>query len=90
MFKADIILLGQFVLITARSFTMKCILCAKEIHGEKVKWLNESSPLCEKCAAITSEQTETNYEPAYSDSEQNRCNDTDSCLYYLDIWHVFF
>ncbi|WP_303805541.1 hypothetical protein [Ruminococcus flavefaciens] len=51
---------------------MKCILCAKEIHGEKVKWLNESSPLCEKCAVITSEQTETNYEPAYSDSEKNK------------------
>ena len=51
---------------------MKCILCAKEIHGEKVKWLNESSPLCEKCAALTEKQEETVHEYAHTESEKNK------------------
>ena len=51
---------------------MKCILCAKEIHGEKVKWLNESSPLCEECAALTEKQEETSYEYTHTESEKNK------------------
>ena len=73
MFKKRIIIIGQIVLIHSKgALPMKCILCTKEIHGEKVKWLNESSPLCEKCAALTEKQEETSYEIAHTESEKNK------------------
>ena len=73
MFKSDIIYAGHIVLILSKgALIMKCILCAKEIHGEKVKWLNESSPLCEKCAALTEKQEETVHEYAHTESEKNK------------------
>ncbi|WP_019679779.1 hypothetical protein [Ruminococcus flavefaciens] len=50
---------------------MKCILCAKEIHGENVKWINENSPLCEKCAALTEKKEETSFEYNHTESEKN-------------------
>lgn len=73
MFESDIIYVGHIVLILSKgALIMKCILCAKEIHGEKVKWLNESSPLCEKCAALTEKQEETVHEYAHTESEKNK------------------
>lgn len=50
---------------------MKCILCAREIHDEKVKWLNETSPLCEKCAALAENQEETAYKYDNTKIEKN-------------------
>lgn len=73
VFNSGIIYVGHIVLILSKgALIMKCILCAKEIHGEKVKWLNESSPLCEKCAALTEKQEETVHEYAHTESEKNK------------------
>lgn len=73
MFKSDIITIGHIVLIRSKgALIMKCILCAKEIHDENVKWLNESSPLCEKCAALAENQEKPAHEYDNTKIEKNK------------------
>lgn len=59
---------------------MKCILCAKEIHGEKVKWVTPNSALCPDCAALNSKKSQPDDDYEYDDYPDDTKNTTGTLI----------
>ena len=54
---------------------MKCVLCAEEIR-ENPTWLNETSAICPKCAAVTSKYKQPDTVIINSENENNKTGST--------------